>query len=105
MVHKLWFCHERPDPNLPPVGDPEPRPPTPIDSRRRKLCCEFCDCELTSATGEVLKMSDKAKAYRDLKEKHEKLQAQLADLEAQHTALKSEHTALKTKTEKKGFWG
>jgi hypothetical protein len=97
----LLLLHERPDPNLPPVGDP-PSPSAMTSVPRRKICCEFCDCELVGS-GEILKMSDTARGYRDLKEKHERLKADLADVEQKYTKEKTEHDALKAE-HKKGWW-
>jgi hypothetical protein len=61
-----------PDDLLPPA-------PTPLPADRpRKLTCEFCECQL-APNGDVMSVSDRAKTYRDLKDK---LDALKADLEA-----------------------
>lgn len=61
---------------LPPT-DPPPAPPEPA-GRRRDLRCQFCECSLT-ATGDVLKMSDRAKALRDFEDDLQDCKRDLAD--------------------------
>ncbi len=62
------------DPPPPPVPL-EPRPP----ERPSKITCQFCECVLVSANGDVLRMSEVAKAYRDQSDKIEQLGQQLTD--------------------------
>lgn len=62
------------------------------------LQCDFCDCKLTK-TGEVYEVSEKARNFRDDKEKHgkavERLNEQITALQAQVTAKDAEISALK----------
>ena len=58
------------DSALPP--DPSPAP------RRSKIQCEFCECDLVAASGDVLKMSEKAKAFRGLQESLDDVTTELA---------------------------
>lgn len=62
------------------------------------LQCDFCDCKLTK-TGEVYEVSEKARSFRDDKEKHgkavEKLNEQITELQRQITAKDAEISALK----------
>jgi hypothetical protein len=53
------------------------------------LQCDFCDCKLTK-TGEVYQVSDKARDFRDDKEKHAK---QITKLDEEIVALRSQITA------------
>jgi hypothetical protein len=69
-----------PDPTelLPGNGNPNPAPPP---TRHDRLTCEYCECVLTSR-GEVLRMSDKAKTFRDHDDVLIKRDRRIAELEA-----------------------
>jgi len=77
---------------MPPPGAPNPdEPPTPRPSPTlpRKVECDFCHCHLVPATGEVLKMSDVAKSYRDASDTIEKLQHTISKVEADLASARS----------------
>jgi hypothetical protein len=95
------------DPNLPP-DDPPPMP-TPAPARPR-LACEFCECALTPA-GDVLRMSDTARAYLKQREQIAELRATMAGLtehlaaaEAATRAATDELAALRQPTGTPRFW-
>ena len=73
-----------------PPGDDDPPDPTPAP--RRNLKCEFCGCSL-SAHGEVLKLSEQAKSWRDGDGQADKLQKQIA---AHETTIADLKTKLET---------
>jgi len=55
--------------------------PAPAPAREGRGCtCEFCGCTLTPR-GEVLRMGDKAKEFRDTEEKLEKLRKDVSAAE------------------------
>jgi peptidoglycan hydrolase CwlO-like protein len=57
-----------------------PTPPTPVPdrtSRTKDVRCQFCESTLT-ATGEVLRLSERAKALRDFEDDVEDLKRDLA---------------------------
>lgn len=98
MRHKFMFpWHYPPDPLDPlPPPDPDPIPARgiPRDPQPRATC-EFCECTLTS-DGEVLKLSEKAKAWRDRKEPKQ-LEAsaeKIAELEKDNAKLRADIAAL-----------
>lgn len=68
------------DPLLPPVDPPAPDPPP--APRAPKLRCEFCQCELTP-TGDCLRMSDRAREYRDQTDTIDKQKATIAEKDAE----------------------
>ena len=69
-----------PDPLLP--SDPVPDPaPLPSSSRRPKIICECCGCELTPA-GDAIKISDQ---YRGFRSQAEKIAALKVELEKAQT--------------------
>lgn len=75
---------------LPATGDavvPEPR------VRESRSNCEFCECQLT-ARGEVLKLSDKAKRFRDHGDREEALTQKISALETELRTLRAEHAAI-----------
>jgi hypothetical protein len=84
-------------PVIPPLRTEE-APATPPSPGPRYLECDFCHCSLTK-TGEVYKLSEIARDFRDEKEKHgkavAKLDEEIANLRAQITAKDSEIAALK----------
>lgn len=47
-------------PDDPVINPPRPDPPEPEPSRKRRIRCDFCECEL-AADGGVLRTSEKAK--------------------------------------------
>jgi hypothetical protein len=63
-------------------------PPAPAPARS-KLTCEFCECQLT-ATGDAIKVSDKARAYMKSGEK-------ITELEATIVTLRNENEDLRRK--------
>jgi hypothetical protein len=69
-------------------GDPPPAPPEPS----RYLKCDFCECQLTK-NGEVYRVSEKAREYRDEKEKHIK---QVAKLDEEIAKLREDLTKKET---------
>jgi hypothetical protein len=50
---------------IPPAELIPPPPPEPAASSRAYILCGFCECRLVAASGDVLRMSDAAKAFRD----------------------------------------
>lgn len=74
----------------PPANDP-PRP----DSRR-KITCEFCECEL-GMSGEYKQLSETAKRYRKLKDDNEKLEGTLATVRQEKEDLARKLEELKPK--------
>ncbi len=88
-------------PTPPPLNtgiDPPPAPPAPRAPGSGYIRCDFCECELTKG-GEVYKMSETARTYRDEKEKHVKASAkqdeEIANLRSQLAAKDAEIAALK----------
>lgn len=53
-------------------------PPAPAPARS-KLICEFCECQLT-ATGDAVKVSEKARVYMKSNEKIQELEGIIATL-------------------------
>jgi hypothetical protein len=70
--------------------EPPPTPPTP--ARRTAVTCEFCRCQLT-ASGEVLRMSTEAKAFREAADDLATANAEITELEAELTDVKSKLAA------------
>lgn len=68
------------------------------ESGGKKHKCEFCDCTLTGS-GEVFKMSEKAKGFSKLEDKIEQLQSEKTSLEGTIETLRAEIADLKTKLE------
>jgi hypothetical protein len=58
---------------LPPAAPPE----APVS--RRGLQCEYCGCTLVRESGEVLRMSTRAKGLRDLEHRIETMTADLTE--------------------------
>ena len=99
------------DPTILPPSPTPPEPPAPSPEPRgaRNIRCGFCDAALTPA-GEVLKLSDRAKALRDFEDDLGDANRDLAEartaLDAANTkigGLERENAALKAE-KKKGFW-
>jgi len=89
------------DPLLPP--DP-PEPPEPPAPTRRKLVCEFCECPL-APSGEFLKLSEKAKAFRHQDDRIDQLHADLVSVREDVTAaLKERDEARALVPKKSSFW-
>lgn len=65
------------DGDLPPAGDLPPRP-----AKKLPLVCEHCECTLTP-TGDVLRMSDKARGHNKASEKLATLESKVATLETE----------------------
>lgn len=79
-----------------PAPTPAPRrePTATIDEGRpRKLTCAFCDCEITSTRGEVLKVSDKADGFRDSSREIKERDRIIADLKHKLEAAEQKLTA------------
>jgi hypothetical protein len=72
--------------DLLPPGDNDP--PAPAPRPRAGLVCEYCECRLTP-TGDVLKLSDKAKRWRDTEGAGDKLTARITALERENDDLKT----------------
>jgi hypothetical protein len=75
---------------------PEPPEPPP-SSRRSAIVCEFCECKLT-ASGDILKMSDRAKALRKQEDTIDGLTADVQRLTSELAAVTRERDELKAKT-------
>jgi hypothetical protein len=73
-------------PGGPVHSEPPPNP-------RRKITCEFCECEL-GQSGEYKSLSDTAKKYRALKDTNEKLEAELTKVRQDCESLRHEIEAL-----------
>jgi hypothetical protein len=84
---------------------PDPPPPPSPRVPGSYTVCEFCRCEVTR-NGEVIKMSETARTYRDASESHKKatqvLDEQIAELRSQLSVKEAELSALKSK--EKGFF-
>ena len=72
----------------PTAGAPGSEPPT-EPRGPRKITCEFCESSLTP-TGDMLKMSDRAKSLRDLEMKVQKLEREKTELEGTIQTLRDE---------------
>jgi predicted RNase H-like nuclease (RuvC/YqgF family) len=80
-------------PGGPVHSEPPPNP-------RRKITCEFCECEL-GQSGEYKSLSDTAKKYRALKDTNEKLEAELTKVRQDCESLRHEIEALKPKVKER----
>lgn len=78
--------------------------PTPAPDPRKKITCEFCECEL-GMSGEYKQLSDTAKRYRKLKDENEKLEGTLATVrtEVEDLKRKLEEARPKPRTEGRGL--
>ena len=77
-----------------PTIDPTGGNPTPDEREpKRKVTCEFCESTIAPASGDVIKLSDKAKAFRDLEAENKRLKNELAEEKQAHgvTRAKLEH--------------
>jgi len=74
-----------PDPLLPPdPPQPAPDPPQPTRHERpARIECGFCACTLVAFSGDVLKMSELAKQYRDQADAIEQLTVQVTAITAE----------------------
>lgn len=82
---------------LPPDPDPQPPPspaiPVPL-RRTAPITCAFCECSL-APNGDVLKMSDTAKALRDSQDVIDRLNRTIAERDAAIVALNKEASDLR----------
>lgn len=95
---------------LPPAIDPPPPPQDDPPVRGSKLVCEFCGCAL-APSGDVLKVSARA---REIREQDETIRDLKADLAAAETAADTYRSALEraererdaalSAAQPKGFW-
>jgi hypothetical protein len=82
------------DPNNP-LPDPDPVPPIVVPiarPERKRIECEFCECQLTPA-GEVLQRGDRAKKFQRQDERIEDLERQLQLITEDRDFYKREHKA------------
>ena len=108
-----------PDPVVPPReedDDDDDTPPVPPSSRKpgeerrahptpRSIACGFCECEITTMEGGIVKFSKRARELRDASELIDSLKAKIADLEEKNSELKSRlSTPPAVETKKKGGW-
>lgn len=94
-----------PDDILPPADlRPGSIPPGPSDpAPRREVTCGFCESRLTHR-GEVLKLSDRAKALRDFEDDLEDARRDLVQAQARVTALETEMAEIRAQSAKKDWW-
>ena len=78
------------------ILDPPANVPDPPAPSRRKITCEFCECEL-GQSGEYKHLSETAKTYRKLKDENEKLEGALATARQENEDLKRKLEELKPK--------
>lgn len=78
-------------------GDSGGAPPriAPPEPGRRRIVCEFCDCEV-GADGSYKKLSDKAKSFRDQEERIEALNKTLSEKDREIVTLKAQIPAPST---------
>jgi hypothetical protein len=90
---------------LPPENPPAPAivPPEPPPLRTGPITCEFCECSLTPH-GHALKLSDKARKWRDHADDIDKLNAKINELETKVRTQQAEIAVL-TPSEKHSFFG
>jgi hypothetical protein len=96
---------------LPPAPSTEPPPAPGSPEPRGSLTCGFCSAALTPR-GEVIKLSDRAKALRDFEDDLGDARRDIAERDAtietlttKLTSVERELAALKAeKAQKKGFW-
>ena len=70
------------NPVVPPANEPEKR------ESGKRITCDYCKCSLTSS-GDVLKMSDTAKEFRDASDIIERFKSQLESAKAELEAEKA----------------
>jgi hypothetical protein len=75
------------DPLIDPGGN---RGSQPEPTRTRKIKCEFCECEL-GASGEYMRLSEKAKGLRKAEETIEELNKELGRTRTELEELKRQH--------------
>jgi hypothetical protein len=56
---------------------------------KKKVTCEFCESTIAPTTGDVLKLSDKAKGFRDLEAENKRLKSELSAEKQAHDLLKA----------------
>ena len=54
-----------------PGKEPEPK--------GKKVICEFCECQIAKDSGDVVRMSEKARKFRDLEDENKKLTDRVND--------------------------
>jgi hypothetical protein len=71
--------------------DPTGGNPTPEENGtpKKKVACEFCESTIAPSSGDVIKLSDKAKGFRDLETENKKLKDELAEEKRQHEQTKA----------------
>jgi uncharacterized protein YfcZ (UPF0381/DUF406 family) len=74
-----------------PLSVNEPVTPEP----QRRLVCEFCGCQL-APSGEVMRLGDDAKRFRDFADQKEKLEKRISEMETDNAELRRKVTALET---------
>lgn len=73
-------------------------PPAPVPAPAKKIVCEFCGCQLSPA-GEVMRMGEEAKKYRDHGEVVVAKDKEIARLNADLIEVRRERDALKASGE------
>jgi len=66
-----------------PPNDPAPTPPAP-PTRTNRVTCDFCGCQL-AANGDVLRMSDEAKAMQKASHNLSEVKAELSTVQGKLT--------------------
>lgn len=74
---------------LPPDDSIPPTPAPHVPTEKKRITCDFCGCSL-APSGDVLRMSDDAKAFRDGADSIERLQGVITTLEASNATLTRE---------------
>ncbi len=90
-----------------PLEPPTPEPATPPPARTSKLRCEFCKCELSPTSGEYVKLSDEAKAFRKQDDTIETLRAEIVTLTTARDAAireRDEARALVAPAKREAWW-
>lgn len=78
------------------ISDPTPHAGT---TPHQKIVCEFCGCQL-APSGEVLKLGDEAKKFRDHNDTKDKLEKRVSELENENRELRATVLALTPKESK-----
>lgn len=77
------------------MADDDTLPPNP-DDRKKRIACEFCECNLTPAGELSGKLSARARKLRDLENTVEDITAKLARSEEALAAARTEVESLKS---------